>query len=109
MAASSRAKGIRGERELVRRLRACGFEAQRVPLSGSVQGYPGDISCPVLPGPVEVKVGGKVPYTCYRWLMNRRTLVMRRDRAEWLVVMRLEDFLALFAGAKEEEHHGEGA
>ncbi len=38
-----REKGKRGERELVRILRERGIEARRVPLSGSVEGYEGDI------------------------------------------------------------------
>lgn len=103
--AFSRRKGVRAERELVRLLREHGFEAVRVPLSGAAEGFKGDIETPILPGPVEVKVGKHVPATCYRWLLNRRTLLMRRDRAEWLVVMRLEDFLALLSteGQKSEE------
>lgn len=98
-----RSKGVRGEREIVALLRAAGFEAHRVPLSGAAEAYPGDIVSPILPGPVEVKIGEQVPYTPYRWLVNRRTLLMRRNRAEWLVVMRLEDYLTIVQKALKDE------
>ena len=38
-----RQKGDRLERAIVATLKAHGIEAKRVPLSGSVKGYPGDV------------------------------------------------------------------
>jgi len=40
---SSQRKGKRAEREVVRLLRDAGIPSRRVPLSGSVEGSPGDV------------------------------------------------------------------
>lgn len=43
MGKSSRRKGYRGEWRLVRKLKAAGFEARRVPLSGQTEFAKGDV------------------------------------------------------------------
>lgn len=89
-----REKGKRGERELVRILREEGIEARRVPLSGSVEGYEGDVVLQLgdrqLVGEVKLRKDGFK--SLYRWLKGKDLLFIRSDRHEWLVVMRLEDW-----------------
>lgn len=97
--ASPRRKGNRAEREVVKLLVDAGLSAIRVPLSGAAQGYKGDVACSALPGPIEVKVGDQVPVVLYRWLDERGTLFVRRDRSEWIVAMKWVDFCK-FIGAR---------
>ena len=89
-----REKGKRGERELVRILREEGIEARRVPLSGSVEGYEGDILVELGDRELvaEVKRRKDGFKSLYRWLEGRDLMFIRSDRHEWLVVMRLEDW-----------------
>jgi hypothetical protein len=89
---SSRQKGNRAERALVRALQDKGFAAERVPLSGSAGGsYSGDLSLPLLgiDRVVEVKVRARGFEQLYDWLSDRDLLVVRADRKEPLVVVRL--------------------
>ncbi len=97
--AGPRRKGSRAEREVVKLLNSAGMSARRVPLSGAVAGYDGDIACSSLPEPIEVKVGAQVPVTVLQWLDGKRTLFMRRDRGEWIVAMRWGDFQEMYASA----------
>jgi hypothetical protein len=88
----SRDKGNRAERALVRALQDRGFAAERVPLSGSAGGsYSGDLSLPLLgiDRVVEVKVRARGFAPLYDWLSDRDLLVVRADRKEPLVVVRL--------------------
>jgi Holliday junction resolvase len=88
----SRDKGNRTERALVRTLQAAGFAAERVPLSGSAGGkFAGDVSVPLLgiDRTVEVKVRANGFRELYRWLAGADILVVKRDRAEPLVVLPL--------------------
>ena len=91
---SSKRKGNRAERELVRKLREMGLEAHRVPLSGSAEGYPGDVVISSgereLIGEVKRRKEGFKEL--YRWLEGKDILFLRADRREWLVVMRLRDW-----------------
>jgi Holliday junction resolvase len=63
----SRSKGVRVERSIVNALQATGIGAVRVPLSGAVDGF----------------------RELYSWLTNRDVLVVKADRQEPLVVVRL--------------------
>lgn len=93
-----RQKGDRLERAVVKQLQAAGLDAKRVPLSGSAVGYPGDVC---------VKVGGreltlecknrKDFATLYGWLKDRDALILKADRKDPLVVLRLADVLGLLA------------
>jgi Holliday junction resolvase len=90
---SPRQKGNRAERALVRYLQNQGFAAERVPLSGSAGGrYAGDLSVPVLgvDRRVEVKVRGNGFRRLYDWLGNHDFLIVKADRLEPLVVLRLK-------------------
>jgi Holliday junction resolvase len=89
-----RQKGNRLERELVKLLEAAGIPAKRVPLSGSAKGYPGDV-CATLAGRelcLECK-SRKDFKTLYKWLEHRDALILKADRKEPLMVLRLTDFL----------------
>lgn len=87
----SRRKGDRREREIVALHQAAGIQARRVPLSGSVNGYPGDVVIE-LPGrtlTAEVKARGSGDgfRILERWLGDNDLLFLRRDRAEPLVLL----------------------
>jgi Holliday junction resolvase len=86
-----RRKGVRAERALASFLQAAGLRAQRVPLSGAVRGYPGDIVVPVLgvDRVVEVKVRSAGFQTFYKWLEGRDLLIIKADRSPPLVVVPL--------------------
>lgn len=89
-----RQKGNRVEREVVKQLQGAGLDAKRVPLSGSAAGYPGDV-CVKLKGRelcVEVKARADFK-TLYGWLQGRDALVLKADRREPLIVIRLQDLL----------------
>ena len=101
---ASRDKGNRAERAIVKFLQDHGFAAERVPLSGAAGGsYLGDISVPLLGVDrcVEVKVRADGFRELYRWLDKRDLLIVRADRSEPLVVIRLG--LAAEIAAKAEK------
>jgi Holliday junction resolvase len=92
----SREKGNRVERQVVGMMRAAGFASEGIPLSGAAGGsFTGDITTSLL------GVGRKIEVKCradgfaqiYRWLANNYALVIKRDRDDPLVVMRLSDAL----------------
>ena len=90
---SPRQKGNRAERALVAFLQDRGFAAERVPLSGAARGrFAGDLSVPVLgvDRRVEVKVRGYGFRRLYDWLGNHDFLIVKADRLEPLVVLRLK-------------------
>jgi len=90
---SPRQKGNRAERALVAFLQDHGFAAERVPLSGAARGrFAGDLSVPVLgvDRRVEVKVRGNGFRRLYDWLGNHDFLIVKADRLEPLVVLRLK-------------------
>ena len=99
-----RQKGVRAERALARLLIAYGFTAQRVPLSGSARGYPGDITLPLLGvvRVVEVKCRADGFRELYQWLDGRDLLIVKADRRPALVVvpLRLAAEIAAAAGRK---------
>ncbi len=103
MGRRERAKGVRRERELVRRLRAAGIPARRVPLSGSA----GEARCDVVverpPIRIELKARSSGWQTIRRWLDGVDALVLWADRCEPVVVMRLTTFETL---ARSEDQHG---
>ena len=90
---SPRQKGNRAERALVAFLQDRGFAAERVPLSGAARGrFAGDLSVPVLGvyRRVEVKVRGNGFRRLYDWLGDHDFLIVKADRLEPLVVLRLK-------------------
>jgi|SRR5436190_8084739 len=96
----SRDKGNRTERAIVRFLQERGFAAEKV--SGMYR--PGaDITVPLLGihRDVEVKCRAHGFGQLYDWLTNRFALIVRADRCEPLVVLRLEDAAAIAAHAEK--------
>jgi Holliday junction resolvase len=96
----SRDKGARVERAIVRALQAEGFAAARVPLSGAAGGrFAGDVVVPVRGRDlvVEVKARAAGFRELYGWLDGRDVLMLKADRQEPLVVVRLS-LAAVVAG-----------
>jgi hypothetical protein len=89
---ASRDKGNRLERAIVRLLQDHGFGAERIPLSGSTGGsYSGDLTVPILGRDlvVEAKARANGFARLYSWLEGRDVLVIRADRCDVIVVLRL--------------------
>jgi hypothetical protein len=102
---SSRQKGNRAERAVVKFLQDHGFAAERVPLSGAAGGsYLGDISVPILgvDRVVEVKCRANGFRELYAWLTDRDILIVKADRCEPLVVVpiKLAVEIAAMAGGR---------
>jgi Holliday junction resolvase len=88
----SRDKGNRTERAIVKSLQDRGFAAERIPLSGAAGGsFVGDISVPVcgIDRVVEVKCRANGFRELYSWLESRDFLIVKADRKEALVVVRM--------------------
>jgi Holliday junction resolvase len=103
----SRDKGNRLERALVRALQDAGFAAERVPLSGAARGrFGGDLSVPLLGADhrVEVKARANGFRRLYDWLGDHDFLIVRADRSEPLIVIRL-NFAIEIARAAENSRH----
>lgn len=94
MGKKSRDKGARTERHLVNYLQSEGFAAERVPLSGASGGrFKGDVSVPLQGADrrLEVKCRADGFRELYGWLADNYALVIKADRKETLVVLRLRD------------------
>jgi hypothetical protein len=88
----SREKGARTERAIVSALQSAGLSGQRVPLSGSVGGrFTGDVVLPLMGRDLclEVKARAQGFRELYSWLDGRDVLIVKADRQEPLVVVRL--------------------
>lgn len=105
MGKKSRDKGNRVERQIVDILRGSGFaDAQRVPLSGAALGaFAGDVSLTVCEenwrGEVKCRADGFG--RLYAWLQPVRFLVVKADRRDPLIVMRLSDAARIGALAQK--------
>ena len=99
MAHPSKIKGNGFEREVVEILQQHGIAAERIPLSGAVKGgsYEGDIRCPVrgVDRKLEAKRRARAFMTLYGWMGDNYALVVRDDRCQPLVLMRLSDWAGL--------------
>jgi Holliday junction resolvase len=81
----SHAKGARTERCIVDALKASGIAAVRVPLSGAVGGrFAGDVVLPLMGRDLCVEVKARAS-----WLDQRDVLIVKADRQEPLVIVRL--------------------
>lgn len=99
----SRDKGARGERHLVNYLQDQGFAALRIPLSGASKGFKGDVTTPLLgiDRKLEVKVRADGFRELYGWLDDNFALVIKADRRETLVVLRLRDGVEIAKTAEQ--------
>ena len=89
-----RDKGKRGELIVVHVLQEAGITAQRVPNSGSSGGkFSGDVSAPLFGADrtLEVKTRAKGFDRLYGWLGTNDGLVVRQDRCDALLIVRLSD------------------
>jgi hypothetical protein len=101
--AKPREKGSRVERAIVALLQEHAFAAQRLPLSGSARGrFGGDVSVPLLGTDrrVEVKARRNGFSQLYSWLGEHDFLVLKADRKEPLVVLRLSEAARIAAIAE---------
>jgi Holliday junction resolvase len=104
----SRDKGNRAERSVVRYLQEQGFAAERVPLSGAAGGsYRGDLTLSLVGRSLcaEVKVRASGFGQLYNWLKGSDLLIVRRDRAEPLVVIPLKLAAEIAAIAERTAEH----
>ncbi len=91
---SPRQKGDRLERAVVLLLREHGLDAKRVPLSGSAKDYPGDVVVTLDGRDHVLECKSRRDFaTLYKWLEHRDGLILKADRKEPLMVLRLADLL----------------
>jgi len=104
---SSKQKGSRNERWLVKLLIEAGFKAERSPLSGALRSekYGGGCDIEVAmfgrPHRIEAKHYANGFQRLYKWLTGVDLLIVRADRSEPLVVMPLSTLIEL---AKQLDH-----
>ena len=96
MGKKSRDKGARNERNIVELIQRHGVEAKRVPLSGMMSGYKGDIK--MGSWNIECKVRANGFKQIYNWLDDCKKndidfLIIKADRRDAQVVMDLRDLL----------------
>jgi hypothetical protein len=101
MGKSQRDKGYRGERKVIDALAKLGIPAKRVPLSGAVEGFKGDVKTATKI--LEVKWRGDGFKTLRKWLSDHNGVVLLSDFEEPLLVIRLADAKTWF------ETGGDGA
>lgn len=91
----SRNKGARFEREIVNTLKERGYLAERIPLSGAMGSFKGD---------VQVKIGNRtLKFECkslangfkflYSKLGDNDALILRADRQEALIVLKFDQWV----------------
>ena len=102
---SNARKGRDHENNTVRELMRAGIPARRVPLSGAVDGWPGDIQFGIgetVPGQVKFSTAQAGQRLVRRWLIDHFALFLRAPNEETLVVLRLKDFLGMYKDSREE-------
>ena len=103
MTSPAQVKGSGFEREVVDMLQRGGYTARRVPLSGAMAEYKGDVILDLGAfGSFQIeckrrRAGFK---TLYSWLGDNDMLVFRDDRSDTLVAMRLWDLMKLLPGGE---------
>jgi Holliday junction resolvase len=98
--AKHKRKGSRVEREIVQLTLALGRPAKRVPLSGSVEGFKGDVLIEHESGELRAEVkarrSGAGFVTLEKWLGTNDLLFLRRDHAEPMVLLPWATWARLF-------------
>jgi Holliday junction resolvase len=102
MPSRGKIKGSGFEREVVDILREAGFVSTKMPLSGALSDYKGDVKVVIGSKTFQIeckrrRAGFK---TLYGWLGDNDFLVFRDDRCEPLIAMRLKDFTFIMTGEK---------
>jgi len=90
MPSPNKEKGKRGERGLVNLLRLLGIDCKR---TGHKQdeGRAEFADVTLATGEkIEVKTGKQVPSSLYKWIEGQDALAVKRDREDWLLVVRLK-------------------
>jgi Holliday junction resolvase len=101
---SPRRKGDRLERAVVRALQEHGFAAERIPLSGSAGGsFAGDVTIPLVGVDriCEVKARAAGFSQIYKWLGENDLLIVKADRAEPIVIIKLSLAAEIAAAAEK--------
>lgn len=102
MGKMQRRKGYRVEHEIEQMFRQMGINARRVPLSGSADFVKGDVQI-VLKNKIltaEVKARKDGFRQIYNWLDNKDLLIIKADRKEPLVVLRLKNCIEFLKEGK---------
>ena len=99
-------KGDRLERLVVTTLREHGVCAKRVPLSGSAEGFKGDVIATLDGSDYQLECKSRKDFkTLYKWLNGNDALVLKGDRKAPLIVTPLGTLLKLYT---ETSYRGEG-
>lgn len=102
----SKDKGNRVEREIVKLHRDMGVRCQRVPLSGLMEGYSGDLVVRLpdgdsLTGEVKARRRAEGWITLKRWLGEKALLFLKEDGQKPLVLMPWDTYQNLALGRHE--------
>jgi Archaeal holliday junction resolvase (hjc) len=100
---TSRDKGNRLERAIVKLLQEHGLGAERIPLSGSVGGsFSGDVTAPLIGRDLTIECKSRANgfARLYSWLEDRDVLIVKADRRDALVVLPLHLAAEIAAAAE---------
>ena len=102
---ASRQKGNRFEREGVAILTAAGLVARRIPLSGAMRGFKGDIELELAGRKLRLEAKSRKHgfKFIYEALADNDALLVKTDRSEPLVIMPLRGLAALLGANKPGE------
>jgi len=90
-------KGKQAERDVVNILKEAGVPAKRIGLMETNHKDHGDVELNIAGiFKAQVKSGGHVPITLYKFLEHEDLVFCKRDRNKWLVCMKLDLFLDKF-------------
>ena len=93
-------KGYLGEAEIVKKLQDRGVNCMRVPMSGAIWSWKGDIDFfNGIKG--EVKRRKRINKLFYEMLLNAHFGFIRADNEDWLVVMGLDEFAEMYKAWKK--------
>lgn len=98
MGKMERRKGYRVEHEIENSFRSAGIEAKRVPLSGSTNFAKGDVQIALKNNRIltaEVKARKEGFKQIYDWLEGKDLLIIKANKKEPLVVLRLRDYIQM--------------
>jgi hypothetical protein len=99
MGLKSRRKGANGEREVVTVARAAGLESERTwHLAQSPEAAERACDVRIAGQPYQVQIDRDGFARIYRELAGVRGYIFRRDRGEWLIALRLGEYLDLLRG-----------